>query len=126
LTRNEANLESEIKQDGSFYEVTPFDGEIKKTKIILTGKFDAYPPPILLMKIKGYGFFGDHSTWACAHSPLFHLNYLLKKYNNQSDKSSHLVKASALCGKLFFNDEITITSLIKLPFKVVDQLLHEA
>ena len=107
------------------YQIVPFDGEEKKTKIIITSKFEGDFTPLFIMKIKGYGFFGAKSTWATAHSALLHLNGLIQRYRDQPKETANLINASSKCGSLFLQDEVTVINQAKMGVKIAKHVLSE-
>jgi hypothetical protein len=124
------NLETAINADQDVhgfqgYQTTSFDGEEKNTKVIITAKFEGDFTPLFHMKIKGYGFFGNKSTWATTHSALLHLNSLIQRYGGQPKETADLINASSTCGSFFLADEFTITNQAKMGVKIAKQVLSK-
>ena len=124
------NLETKIKADSDNhgfqgYQIASFDGEEKKTKVIITVKFEDDFTPVFNMKIKGFGFFGDKSTWAVTHSALLHLNGLVQRYIDQPEEMGCLISASSLCGIFFFEDKFTVTNQAKMGVEIAKQALSK-
>ena len=124
------NLETTINADYDNhgfqgYQTVPFDGEEKKTKVIITAKFEGDFTPLFNMKIKGYGFFGAKTTWASMHSALLHLNGLIQRYGDQPRETAYLINASSKCGSLFLGGDLTAINQLKMAVQVPKDLLSQ-
>jgi hypothetical protein len=122
------NLETAITADYDAhgfqgYQIASFDGEEKKTKVIITAKYEGDFTPLFDMKIKGYGFFGTKSTWATTHSALLHLNGLVQRYGDQPKETAYLIGASSKCGSLFLGGEFSVINQAKMAVKVAKHVL---